>query len=1429
MKRIVKLLCITFLVSLMLASIVSADDLSEQNTTQEKTITGIGTSGIKSPESNLGETDLWTGSYVWFGKYNGTPLKYRVLAPRTSIYGGETIFLDCNNILYWAPFDQDGNTNQGARYANQWEFSDIRTDLNGTGFLLKENGFTEIERNAISLSYLEDTDTPLTGEKIFLLDQDEAQNTLFGYNSNWDNKIKRTVSGGSTEWWLRSPAGPEYNSTVGAYALKVESIGRIRWAHLTIYGDKGNYVPGGISPAFNIDLSNVFFSSLVSGTSGQNNAEYKLTLKDSAMNIGIDPERVVFVSDGIVSIPYIISGDASKATQVSVLILNKEYTDGNTNSADILYYGRLNTTGSLSTKGVGTFSLPSGLAITGWGSSYFVYLLAEDVNGTYETDYASAPLLLDNIIIYGQPNDVTTTAGETATFSIVGAQGSEPLKYQWQSRTNASCDWANSGQSGARTATVSVATSAGLHGWQFRCVVTDAEGRKAFSDPATLTIIPKITVQPSDVYVASGSTAEFSVTATGKGNLRYQWQARKNADAAWANSGQSGSKTATLSVTTSNGLNGWQFRCIVTDSNGQSTNSDTVILSILGITAQPKDTSAEAGKTAQFTITAIGKGILTYQWQARKNAEATWSNSGQSGATTAALSVAATAGLNGWQFRCVVTGSNGQKVYSNIVTLSIVGFSSQPKSTSVTVGDVAEFTVTAIGKAPLTYQWQSRKNADATWANSGLSTAKTSTLTLTPTAGYHGYQFRCVVTDGNGVKAYSNAATLTVAPKISAQPQNVSVTVGSTATFTVAASGKTPFTYQWQSRKNADATWANSGLASAKSATLTLTPTAGYDGYQFRCVLTDANGQKVYSEAATLSILLNITTQPKDVGVTVGSTAKFTVAATGKATLTYQWQSRKNADTAWANSGVTGAKTATMSLTPTAGYHGYQFRCVITDGNGQKVYSDPATLSIIPTISTQPQNASAKSGATATFTVAATGKAPFTYQWQSRKDSSSSWANSGLSTAKQATLSVTVSPGLAGYQFRCVVTDANGQKAYSNGAVLSVLLSITSQPANASTTVGSTAKFTVAAKGKATLTYQWQSRKDSSSSWSNSGLSTAKEATLVVTASAGLDGYQFRCAVTDGYGKTVYTNAATISVNLSITSQPQSVSAAVGATAKFTVAAAGKATLTYQWQSRKNSSGSWANSGLSTAKSATLTVNVTAGLDGYQFRCIVTDGNGKKVYSDAATLTIPLVITKQPQNVKAEVNADVVFSVTATGVGSLKYQWQLGRSAQDAWVDIDKAWAKKATISIVADADFNGIDFRCVVTDGNGKKVYSNPARLTLKTIAGIVVPFGQYTLHDHLISYDAYYTVDILAYTADSNWVEMEAVVTVLQNNSTNNLRPRMRFIDKNGEIVYERGINPDVKNAGEVQYLTVKFRRSMISDAVKAVIVGMSAEYDT
>ena len=114
--------------------------------------------------------------------------------------------------------------------------------------------------------------------------------------------------------------------------------------------------------------------------------------------------------------------------------------------------------------------------------------------------------------------------------------------------------------------------------------------------------------------------------------------------------------------------------------------------------------------------------------------------------------------------------------------------------------------------------------------------------------------------------------------------------------------------------------------------------------------------------------------------------------------------------------------------------------------------------------------------------------------------------------------------------------------------------------------------------------------------------------------------------VEDGGTVSGTLNDGTTITTPSISQQPQSTTVTEGQDATFTVeASAGSETPTYQWQQSTDNGSSWTN--IESETSASYTINSTnTSMNGYQYRCVVTD-SGVSVISAPATLTVNEPVT----------------------------------------------------------------------------------------------------------------------------------------------------------------------------------------------------------
>ncbi len=118
-----------------------------------------------------------------------------------------------------------------------------------------------------------------------------------------------------------------------------------------------------------------------------------------------------------------------------------------------------------------------------------------------------------------------------------------------------------------------------------------------------------------------------------------------------------------------------------------------------------------------------------------------------------------------------------------------------------------------------------------------------------------------------------------------------------------------------------------------------------------------------------------------------------------------------------------------------------------------------------------------------------------------------------------------------------------------------------------------------------------------------------------------------------------------------ITAQPQSQTVVAGGTATFTVSAAGGMPLDYRWfHNGTNIPGA-------TASSYTVTDAQTSHAGQYVVTVSNSDGS---VTSAPATLTVnsPPTINQHPQSQAVNAGQNAVFTVSAAGSGSLRYQWR---------------------------------------------------------------------------------------------------------------------------------------------------------------------------
>lgn len=589
---------------------------------------------------------------------------------------------------------------------------------------------------------------------------------------------------------------------------------------------------------------------------------------------------------------------------------------------------------------------------------------------------------------------------------------------------------------------------------------------------------------------------------------------------------------------------------IATNATGTyvvSTNSQTVrkifAATAPSISGQPASTSAAAGASASFSVTASGNPPVTYQWQRSNNTGASWSNltngsEGAAGVNTAQLTInPVLSAYNNYQYRVVVTNGIAPDATSTaaILTVTQAPVITSANNATFLINQLGSFTVLANGSPAPTF---SVGTGFPSWA--GFNTT-TGVISGTPTDTI-GSPFTFQITATSSAGATNQTFTLTVAtilpPVINAQPSNYTVPSGQTsASFAVSASGNPVITsYQWQRQAGGvglfsdvvNGTPSGVSYSGATSSNLTISGVNGsMNGDVFRVVI--GNGSTTTSNSATLLVPPTFTT-PSNIQFAVTPASNFfTVMASGNPTplITLTSGTLPN--------GVLfsgGAGFATISgVTDSTGL----FNVGITATNSGGSTTQNLAISV-----TQPQAPTITSPASASFTVNQAGVFHFTATGAPAPTFSLSGPSlpAGLSFSSPTLSGAPISADNSPLVFTVTASNASGtvQQTFTL-TIIGVAPTITSNPTSVAVNTGAQATFVASATGSPTPTVRWQRQPGGTNGFvdlveSSTYFGTQTGTLLINNVAASMNGDQFRLSATNNSGQTSYSTAATLTVNL---------------------------------------------------------------------------------------------------------------------------------------------------------------------------------------------------------------------------------------------------------------------------------------------------------
>ena len=252
-----------------------------------------------------------------------------------------------------------------------------------------------------------------------------------------------------------------------------------------------------------------------------------------------------------------------------------------------------------------------------------------------------------------------------------------------------------------------------------------------------------------------------------------------------------------------------------------------------------------------------------------------------------------------------------------------------------------------------------------------------------------------------------SAGKCLVAPIITTAPVNKTARLGTSVTYTVAALGSIPITYQWS--KN------GTPISGATTTSLSVSVAANvenvYPQDTYSVEVTNPGGTTNVS--ATLRVLPSIIVQPQTQVSVAGSSVTVCVDAVATASFNYQW--RRN------NGAISGATSSCYTIANGDNSNSGTYTVVVSNSDGSTT-SSGAGVHFSPTITVAPVSQTIAAGNATWLNVTAIGTLPFTYQWKFNGSVISGKTTNTVSVSDEGTYTIVINNAYGSTSADAVIT-----------------------------------------------------------------------------------------------------------------------------------------------------------------------------------------------------------------------------------------------------------------------------------------------------------------------------------------------------------------------------------------------------------------------